>query len=107
MAPTLMKQTQQRSGWKWTLARGMAMRVPATSRLRYLGVVEGRVWLTRSGSDDEAAPDVWLAAGDHAALPAGVDVVVEGWPDARFELLEAPPGRGGVRVPGSRPVGRA
>lgn len=72
---------------EWVLPRGQAQRLPASTRRRELRVVEGRVWATRAGEPQ----DWWLAAGERLALPAGAELVVEGWPQARFELLEAAP----------------
>jgi hypothetical protein len=34
--------------------------------------------------------DVWLLAGESLELPAGLTVVIEAWPSARFQLLVPP-----------------
>jgi hypothetical protein len=81
MASSLMKRTQQRLG------PGTALRVAASRGPRLLSVVEGRVWLT--GECIEG--DLWLRVGEQFALAAGAEVVAEGWPSARFDLLEAMP----------------
>jgi hypothetical protein len=73
------------------LAPGTAQTVAAAPHERHLRVQSGRVWLTLTGG---GLPDHWLAAGDELALPAGAEAVLEGWPSARFELLQAQPARG-------------
>lgn len=55
-----------------------------------LQVCEGRLWLTTSGTAHRASMDVWLVPGDSVALPAGLTVVMEAWPSARFQLLVPP-----------------
>lgn len=67
---------------------GTALTLRAADHDRQLRVRDGRVWLTLTGG---GLPDHWLDAGDELALPAGAEAVVEGWPSARFELLEAQP----------------
>src|SRR6185295_6624674 len=57
---------------------------------RVLKVVEGRLWLTTSGTAEDAALDVWLQPGESVELDAGAEVVMEGWPAARFTLLVPP-----------------
>ena len=69
---------------------GTALTVRAAAHDRHLRVRDGRAWLTFTGG---GLPDHWLEAGDELALPAGAEAVVEGWPSARFELLEAQPAR--------------
>jgi len=81
MASSLMKRTQQRLG------PGTALRVVAAHGPRLLSVVEGRVWLTGEGIEG----DLWLRAGEQLTLAAGTEIVAEGWPSARFDLLEAAP----------------
>ncbi len=75
--------------WEWPLATATATRLAAAPLPRWLTVTAGRVWLTQSGAGPDA-DDVWLLAGERHALPAGTEWVVEGWPEARVELLEAP-----------------
>ena len=95
MSPALMSQSQQSAAsdaWKWSLVEGRALRLPADSRPRWLLVTEGRLWLTHSAESPTQVPlDCWLEAGDSLELPADQDAVVESWPSARFELLEAAP----------------
>jgi len=96
MSPALMSQPQQSAAadaaWKWALAEGRALRLPADGRARWLLVTEGRLWLTHSAETPSQVPlDCWLEAGDSLELPAGQDAVVESWPAARFELLQAAP----------------
>jgi hypothetical protein len=85
----LMSRMQESSG-QWQLPAGRAQRVAEAPVARVLAVTAGRLWVTGSGRPDALAPDVWLDAGDEHVLPAGAEVVVEGWPQARFALLEAP-----------------
>ena len=92
MSPSLMSQSQQFGEPSWALDEGRAMRLTAEPRARWLRVTEGRVWLTHSAQRPEELPlDCWLEAGDGVELPGGQDAVVEAWPSARFELLEAAP----------------
>jgi hypothetical protein len=84
----LMSRMQE-SGAQWRLPAGRARRLAQAPVDRVLAVTAGRVWVTGSGRADAVAPDVWLNAGDEFLLPAGREVVVEGWPQARFALLEA------------------
>lgn len=76
--------------WLWALPRATARRLPQAPAARWLAVTEGRVWLTRSGQALEPGEDIWLSAGEHLLLPAGSEWVVEGWPQARVAMLEAP-----------------
>ncbi len=105
-------QHQSGDPWEWSLAPSTALRLPPARRVRWLLVTAGRAWLTKSGAGPQGG-DVWLAAGERHALPAGSDWVVEGWPDARLALLEAPAQRVSARVdersswPASRPGLRA
>ena len=91
----MIHQHQSSEPWEWTLAPSGALRVPAAGRTRWLLVTAGRAWLTRTGAGVEGG-DVWLAAGERHALPAGSEWVVEGWPQARLALLEAPARRLGI-----------
>lgn len=92
MSPSLMSQSQQFGEPAWALSEGRALRLAAEPRARWLRVTEGRVWLTHSARRPEELPlDCWLEAGDSVELPAGQDAVLEAWPSARFELLEAAP----------------
>ncbi len=91
MSLSLMTQSQQ-SGAATRLVEGRAMRLPAAPVVRWLKVAEGRLWLTHSAQRPEELPlDCWLQAGESVELPAGQDAVLEAWPSARFEVLEAAP----------------
>lgn len=68
-----------------------ARRLPAAHHSRWLEVLEGQVWLTTDGHDDEPGEDVWLAAGEGWLLDAGASVVLQGESEARFQLVEAAP----------------
>lgn len=74
------------------LPRAQARRLRAAPRSRWLAVEVGRVWLTRSCSAASPEADIWLAAGQRQWLAPGSEWVVEGWPDARVAVLEAPSG---------------
>ncbi|WP_157271532.1 DUF2917 domain-containing protein [Azohydromonas aeria] len=102
----LMLETQRSRGAAapvWTLARRQARRLGAARQTRWLRLLEGELWLTRSApAGDAASEDLWLRAGERVALPPGVEFVAEGWRDSRFELLLAPqaaPGTAGVAAP--------
>lgn len=93
MAAESMTVTHQRAApWEWLLEPARATRVPAARHPRWLRVAEGRAWLTRTGAGVPGG-DVWLEQGQRHRLPAGSEWVVEGWPRARLELLEAAPRR--------------
>lgn len=96
MNTATMTSSHQSAPWEWALEARAATRLPAALLPRWLLVTTGRVWLTRSGAGLEGG-DVWLEAGERHALPAGSEWVVEGWPEARVALLEAPQRR--VSVP--------
>ena len=55
-----------------------------------LRVCEGRLWLTTAGTADEAATDLWLEPGEEVELASGLEVVMEAWPTARYQLLVPP-----------------
>jgi len=98
MNTTTMTSSHQSAPWEWTLDSATATRLDAISLPRWLLVTSGRVWLTRSGAGLEGG-DVWLDAGERQLLPAGSEWVVEGWPQARVALLEAPQPQRRVSVP--------
>lgn len=91
----MTNQHQSTAPWEWRLGAGAATRLAAAATPRWLLVTAGRAWLTQSGAGPDGA-DVWLAAGERHRLPAGTEWVVEGWPEARLELLEAPAPRLGA-----------
>lgn len=77
-------------GADWRLGRGEALKLPIGPGPRELKVLEGRVWLTRDGRLNRPALDVWLEAGDSLTVPSGAELVLEAWPQARFQLLVPP-----------------
>ncbi|MGM9513424.1 DUF2917 domain-containing protein [Roseateles sp. DB2] len=77
-------------GADWRLAQGEALKLPIGPGPRELKVLEGRVWLTRDGRLNRPALDIWLEAGDSLAVPSGAELVLEAWPQARFQLLVPP-----------------
>jgi hypothetical protein len=72
--------------WLWTLAGEHAERIDAAPQARWLVVRDGEVWLTRTLARGQAE-DLWLAAGQAQRLPPGSAWVVQGWPQARVELV--------------------
>lgn len=75
----------------WSVPAGEVLRLPASPRGRWVRVREGRLWLTADARGPEfPAEDWWVVPGESLHLPAGVPVLAEGWPSARFELLEEP-----------------
>jgi Protein of unknown function (DUF2917) len=92
MNPNLMLNSQQWPSVEGAptrlLRRHQVARVKALGQARWVVVREGQLWLTRSGTDAAHEPaDCWLAAGEGALVPAGADAVVEGWSEARYEVL--------------------
>lgn len=77
-------------GASWDLGAGEVLRLPIGPGSRRLRVLEGRIWATPQGGRREAAPDWWLQAGQTLDLPSGAELVIEAWPQARFELLVPP-----------------
>lgn len=93
---------QRPAPWEWVLEPAGATRLAAAGHARWLRVAEGRAWLTRTGAGLPGG-DVWVQAGQRHLLPAGTEWVVEGWPRARVELLQAaPPRRVSAPSPGRR-----
>ncbi|MEO7010471.1 MAG: DUF2917 domain-containing protein [Caldimonas sp.] len=81
-------QKVQRSGDSvWSLPARESITLQVGPGARVVQVCEGRLWLTSAGTADEASMDVWLVPGDSLELPAGLAVVMEAWPSARFQLL--------------------
>jgi len=66
------------------LQPGQALTLAAAREPRRLVVTCGRLWLTVSGG----GADHWLHAGEGLTLAPGCEVVVEGWPEAAFQLLQ-------------------
>ena len=76
--------------WLWQLPPQQVRRLAAAPHARWLAVECGRVWLTATRRDLNGADDLWLSAGERQLLPAGTEWVAEGWPEARWTLLEPP-----------------
>lgn len=74
----------------WSVGAGRALTLAPLAAPRRLAVARGRLWLTLSGTAEQPAQDQWLEAGQTLALPAGQTAVLEGWPQAEFELLLPP-----------------
>jgi hypothetical protein len=70
----------------WSLARGEALSLDVGPGPRELSVSAGRLWLTQSGELE----DVWLSPGQSVLLRSGARVLLEGWPEAQFQLLVPP-----------------
>lgn len=70
----------------WTLSQGEALSLDIGPGERELSVAQGRLWLTQAGSLE----DLWLEPGQSVQLAGGARVVVEGWPQAQFQLLVPP-----------------
>ena len=90
MAHEFMQEGQRSSGSTWALPEHAATTLEIGPGARVLQVCAGRLWLTTAGTAREGARDVWLVPGDSVELPAGLSVVLEGWPSARFQLLVPP-----------------
>lgn len=100
MAHRFMPEGQRSSDSSWTLPERTSTTLEIGPGARVLHVCAGRLWLTAAGTATSAARDVWLLAGDSVELPAGLAVVLEGWPSARFQLLVPPQAcrRGRTRI---------
>lgn len=68
-----------------TLSTGQALRLSGSREVRQLRVLRGRLWVTIT---DEPG-DHWLQPGESLTLPPGRRVVLEAWPQADFQLLQA------------------
>jgi len=66
------------------LQPGQALTLAAARGPRRLVVTSGRLWLTVTGG----GADHWLCAGEGLTLAPGREVVVEGWPEAAFQVLQ-------------------
>jgi hypothetical protein len=90
MNEQLMRKVQRSSDSVWALNEGSSTTLRIGPGSRVMQALAGRLWLTSSGSDKDASLDVWLEAGESIELPDGLEVVLEGWPRARFQLLVPP-----------------
>jgi hypothetical protein len=93
MSQQSMMQTQQSASGSsalWALDGGEALRLDIGPGVHELHVTEGRLWLTREGTPESPAEDIWLAAGERVALDEGSQWVLEGWGATRFQLLVPP-----------------
>ena len=90
MNQEFMQKIQRSSDSVWSLPAHASMTLRVGPGPRVMQVSEGRLWITSSGTADEASMDVWLITGDSIELPDGLAVVLEAWPSARFELLVPP-----------------
>ena len=86
---SMMNAHRTSAPWQWPLEPSTATRLAPAAGARWLLVSAGRVWLTESGAGPDG-DDVWLGAGETWPIPAGSEWVIEGWPQARVELLQAP-----------------
>lgn len=93
-----MNESQQSQSAQWILEPGEVRSLRIGPGPRLLRVAEGSVWLTATGELELPAEDVWLGAGDSVALEDHAEVVLEGWPQASFQLL-VPPCKGSDRRP--------
>ena len=90
MNEQLMRKIQRSSDSVWSLPERSSMTLRVGPGPRVLQALAGRLWLTSSGTGEEASLDVWLEAGESIELPHDLEVVLEGWPQARFQLLVPP-----------------
>ena len=90
MNAEFMQKVQRSGDAVWTLPKGTSTTLQVGPGPRVIQVCQGRLWLTSSGTEDEASIDVWLTPGDSLELPAGLAVVMEAWPSASFQLLVPP-----------------
>ncbi len=91
MSNQLMTSTQESTPSSlWSLACGEALRLSIGPGERELFVAQGRLWLTREGTPQAPAEDVWLTAGESLALDSGSAWVVEGWGRTQFQMLVPP-----------------
>jgi hypothetical protein len=91
MSTRFMHNVQRSAGAAvWALPEGTSTTLEVGPAPRVLQVIEGKLWLTTPGTADDAALDLWLTPGESVELDAGAEVVMEGWPAARFTLLVPP-----------------
>ena len=108
MNSTLMRKSQRSGDSIWSLPAQASRTLRVGPGPRVLQVQEGRIWLTTAGTADEAATDLWLEAGESVELADGLEVVMEAWPAARYQLMVPPSAcRAGasVRSPLTRVIG--
>ena len=106
MNSTLMQKSQRSGDSTWSLPAQMSQTLHVGPGARVLQVQEGRLWLTTSGNADEAARDLWLEAGESVELADGLEVVMEAWPAARYQLM-VPPSACKAGSPARSPLTRA
>ncbi|MEP7058728.1 MAG: DUF2917 domain-containing protein [Caldimonas sp.] len=104
MVAQLMQKLQRSSDSVWSLPNRASTTLRIGPGARVLQVCAGRLWLTASGNADCASLDLWLEPGDGVALAAGLEVVIEAWPSARFQLLVPPTVCRPARQPAARLV---
>lgn len=90
MDQQFMRELQRSSDPVWSLPARASTTLRVGPGSRVLQVCEGRLWLTTSGTARKASIDLWLLPGDSVELAAGLSVVMEGWPSARFQVLVPP-----------------
>ena len=89
------------SGWRLAPGEACSWQAP---RACLLEVAEGRLWIAHTGRAGRAAADVVLREGETLRLQAGDRLVMEGWPQARFEfrlVRERRPQSRGARLAGA------
>jgi hypothetical protein len=106
MNSTLMQKSQRSGDSIWSLPAKTSQTLHVGPGARVLQVQEGRLWLTTSGNADEAATDLWLEAGESVELADGLEVVMEAWPAARYQLM-VPPSACKAGSPARSPLTRA
>ncbi|MCM5679326.1 DUF2917 domain-containing protein [Schlegelella sp. S2-27] len=92
---SFMPSSQQSSRTAGRVGKGEAVTLRAASA-GLLRVSAGRVWVTPTSTAAHASRDVFLQAGEQLPLAAGQEIVVEGWPSARFELVAVPHAAGAI-----------
>lgn len=90
MAAAVMTSTHGHASPLAAVPAGRSARIAPQAVARWLHVKSGRVWLTRTQREGQAE-DVWLAAGDSWALPAGSAWVLEADRGAELQLVQAWP----------------
>ena len=87
---TAMHMDQQSPATAWALPPGQARCLTIGPGDRWLQICDGTVWLTLPADGSEASQDICLTAGQGLLLPSGCEALLEGWPQARFQLLVPP-----------------